>query len=129
MLKPVVAVSLFSLVAVPVAADPAVGIWQTEPDRKNLISHIEIRDCGEAVCGRILRAFDQQGQEVETPNIGKELFWDMVPQGDGAYANGTAWVPLLDVQVEASMVLSGSNLQIEACKGAVCENLTWVRVQ
>jgi len=48
------------------AADPAVGVWQTQPDRKDLISHIEITACGEALCGVVKRVFDEQGQSVET---------------------------------------------------------------
>jgi uncharacterized protein (DUF2147 family) len=110
-------------------ADPAEGIWQTEPDRKNLISYIEIRQCGDRICGRILKAFDRTGKEVRTPNIGKELFWGMVPHGDGGYSDGTAWVPLLDVKVRASMQLTGGRLKIRACKGPVCETLNWTRIR
>jgi uncharacterized protein (DUF2147 family) len=121
---------LLTLFAAPAfARDPAIGIWQTEPDRKNLISHIEIRACGTKICGRILKAFNAAGQQVSTPNIGKELFWDMVPHGDGGYSNGTAWVPLLNVTVKASMELRGSRLKVRACKGPVCETLSWARVQ
>jgi uncharacterized protein (DUF2147 family) len=121
---------LLTLAGAPAfARDPAIGVWQTEPDRKSLISHIEIRQCGEYICGRILKAFNTSGQEVSTPNIGKELFWDMVPHGDGGYSNGTAWVPLMNITVRASMQLAGSRLKVRACKGPVCETLSWSRVK
>ena len=110
-------------------ADPVVGIWQTPPDRKDLISHIEVRQCGAKICGRILRAFDRSGKVVSTPNIGKELFWDMISHGDGAYSNGTAWVPLLNVTVKGSMTLSGNRLTVRGCKGPVCDTQVWTRVR
>jgi uncharacterized protein (DUF2147 family) len=122
---------LFALVlqAGGVFADPAVGLWQTPPDRKNLTSHIAVRLCGAKICGRIVSAFDPSGKSVSTPNIGKELFWNMTPHGDGGYSNGTAWVPLLNVQVRASMNLSGNRLVVRGCKGPVCDTQTWTRLK
>ena len=118
------------LAAVPaLAADPAVGLWQTEPDRKDLISHIQVRECGAALCGKILVAFDMSGQKVTTKNVGKELFWDMVPSGGGAYAGGTVWGPLLNVQAKATMQLAGNTLKVRGCKGIVCDGQVWTRVQ
>ena len=109
-------------------ADPVIGLWQTPPDRKDLISHIEVRACGTKICGRIKSAFNAQGQKVSTPNVGKELFWDMVPHGDGAYSNGTAWVPLLNVTVKGSMTLRGNRLVVRGCKGPICDTQTWTRL-
>ena len=111
------------------AADPAVGLWQTEPDRKDLISHLEVRDCGATLCGKIKTAFDMSGQKVMTKNVGKELFWDMSPEGGGAYGGGTVWVPLLDVQARATMQLAGDTLKVRACKGPVCDGQVWTRVK
>ena len=111
------------------AADPAVGLWQTEPDRKDLISHIEVRECGAALCGKILTAFNLSGQKVMTKNVGKELFWNMVPNGGGTYDGGTVWVPLLNVQAAATMQLSGNTLKVRGCKGLVCDGQVWTRVR
>jgi uncharacterized protein (DUF2147 family) len=110
------------------ASDPAVGIWQTQPDRKDLTSHVEVRECGPALCGRVVAAFDPSGRKVTTPNVGRELFWDMSPQGGGAYAGGRAWIPLLNVEVEASMALSRGGLKVRGCKGGVCESQVWTRL-
>ena len=89
----VVAATMATFVATTAAlakeADPALGLWQTEPDRKNLTSHVEIRPCGDALCGRIMAAFDPQGHPVVTPNVGKALFWDLRPEGAGQYGGGT----------------------------------------
>ncbi len=111
------------------AGDPAIGLWQTPPDRKDLISHIEVRECGGDLCGRIKVAFDSSGQQVVTPNIGKELFWDMSPIGDGSYAGGTVWVPLLNVRAQATMRLAGDQLHVRACKALVCDGQVWARVR
>ena len=120
---------VFALVASLAQADPAVGLWQTPPDRKNLTSHIAVRLCGAKICGRIKAAFDPAGKQVQTPNVGKELFWNMTPHGDGAYSDGTAWVPLLNVQVRASMTLSGNRLTVRGCKGPICDTQIWTRLK
>lgn len=111
------------------ADDPAVGLWQTEPDRKELISHIEVRECGAALCGKVKTAFNMSGETVMTKNVGKELFWDMSPEGGGAYGGGTVWVPLLNVEARATMQLAGDSLQVRACKGPVCDGQVWTRVK
>lgn len=117
-----------TFLAGPALADPALGVWQTEPDRKNLISHIEIRSCGTALCGRVKQAFDTSGTPVQTDNVGRELFWDLTSQGGGRYDGGTVYVPLLDVTADAEMELSGNRLEVTGCKGLVCDGQTWVRV-
>ncbi|MEJ6707693.1 MAG: hypothetical protein QNK92_02565 [Amylibacter sp.] len=66
----VILLALLAL-ALPAAADPAVGLWKTEPDRKNLISHIQICQCSANLCGKIVKAFDPTGKEVRTKNVGK----------------------------------------------------------
>ena len=111
------------------AADPVFGIWKTEADRKSLTSHIRIAPCGDRICGTVLRAFDASGTEVSTPNVGKRLFWDIQPLGNGAYGNGTVYVPLLDITAKAGMTLSGNTLKVQGCKGPVCDGQTWTRVQ
>lgn len=117
------------LLATPLAADPALGLWQTEPDRKNLTSHIEIRACGAALCGRVKQAFNASGTPVQTPNVGKELFWDLKAKGDGTYDGGTVYVPLLDVTANARMKLTGDRLEVTGCKGPVCDGQVWTRAR
>jgi uncharacterized protein (DUF2147 family) len=111
------------------AADPAIGMWKTQPDRKDLTAHIQIRACGEHLCGRIVSAYNRAGEKVNTPNIGKELFWGMSATGEGAYRGGTVWVPLLNVEAKGSMKLSGNRLIVRGCKGPVCDGQTWSRLQ
>ncbi|MEL6518470.1 MAG: DUF2147 domain-containing protein [Pseudomonadota bacterium] len=121
-------IAILAIFASPAVAEPALGIWQTEPDRKNLTSHIKIEHCGTTLCGTILQAFNEGGQKVMTPNIGKRLFWDLRPAGSGDYVDGTVWVPLMDVTARAKMALDGEKLRVTGCKGIICDGQIWTRV-
>ncbi|WP_246039873.1 DUF2147 domain-containing protein [Sulfitobacter sabulilitoris] len=111
------------------ARDPLEGLWQTEPDRKKLTSHIEIRSCAAKFCGTVKAAFDRQGREVRTRNIGRDLFWNLETLGGGRYGNGTVHVPLLNVMALASMTLAGDRLAVRACKAGVCQGQIWTRIR
>jgi uncharacterized protein (DUF2147 family) len=110
------------------AGDPIVGKWRTQPDRKNLTSHIQITSCRDGFCGLILAAFDQSGKEVTTPNIGKPLFWDVKKTGADRYGGGVFWVPLVNVKVAPQMSLSGNYLMVKGCKLDICEQSIWTRM-
>ncbi|NOD91899.1 DUF2147 domain-containing protein [Ruegeria sp. HKCCD4884] len=113
---------------VAVAADPIVGVWKTEPDRKNLTSHIKISACGDKFCGQILSAYDASGKEVQTPNIGKKLFWDVASEGSGKYGGGEFWVPLINVDAVPQMTLQGDTLLVKGCEHEICAHQTWYRL-
>lgn len=110
------------------AADPALGVWLTQPDKKGQVAHVNVQKCAKALCGRIIKAFDSTGQEVMTPNVGKQVFWNMVPQGNGAY-EGRAWVPAHNREYDARMQLSGNTLIVKGCLGPVCQSQKWQRVK
>ncbi len=111
------------------AADPIVGVWKTEPDRKDLISHIKITACGDKFCGQIQSAYDASGKKVQTPNIGKRLFWDVASKGGGKYGGGEFWVPLVDVETVPQMTLQGDSLTVKGCEHLVCAHQTWSRLK
>ncbi|WP_424833271.1 DUF2147 domain-containing protein [Ruegeria sp.] len=121
---------LFAAVSIPglALADPIVGVWKTEPDRKKLISHIKISACGDKFCGEILSAYDTSGKEVQTPNIGKQLFWDVASEGNGKYGGGDFWVPMINVDVAPQMTLNGNSLSVRGCEHVVCAHQTWTRI-
>jgi uncharacterized protein (DUF2147 family) len=130
MLKKILLVGLLALAPVSAfAADPVVGIWQTQPDRKDLISHIQISPCGEKFCGKVLKAFDPSGKEVMTKNIGKQIFWDAEAKGGGKYENATIWVPLLNINAKGKMMLSGDTLKVSGNKGPIRDSQVWTRIK
>jgi uncharacterized protein (DUF2147 family) len=130
MLKKTLLVGLLVLAPVSaLAADPVVGIWQTEPDRKNLTSHIQISPCGEKFCGKVLKAFDPSGKEVMTKNIGKQIFWDAEAKGNGKYEKVMIWVPLLNIDAKGEMTLSGNTLKVSGNEGLISGSQVWTRIK
>lgn len=108
-------------------ADPVLGTWKTQPDDGSY-AHIDMQKCGSAVCGKIARTFNGDG-EYSSPNIGKTLVIDMVPNGDGSYA-GKVWRPSNDKIYIGKMDLSGNKLALRGCVagGLICSKQTWSRV-
>ena len=73
----------FVFVAGAAFADPVEGMWQTKPDDNGNFGFVEIKPCGAALCGTLVKAFDGAGKEIASPNIGKKIVWDMVGKGGG----------------------------------------------
>jgi uncharacterized protein (DUF2147 family) len=111
------------------AADPVEGLWKTKPDDNGNFGHVEVKPCGPAFCGTLVRAFDGSGAEIDSPNIGKQIIWDMVAQGDGAYGDGKVWSPDRDKTYNSKMQLSGDGLAVKGCVMGICrDGGTWTRV-
>lgn len=109
-----------------VQAGSPVGTWKTQPDKKGQTAYVVTKPCGNALCGTMTQAFDQQGNEIDHPNVGKRLFWDMVPQGDG-FA-GRAYVPAHKREYDGTLKVSGQTMTVKGCLGLVCQSQTWSRV-
>ncbi|MDF1726346.1 MAG: DUF2147 domain-containing protein [Sulfitobacter sp.] len=109
------------------AADPVEGLWQTSVD-DGAYAHVKFAPCGNAYCGTIVRTFNADG-EYKSPNIGKTLFIDMVPKGDGTYA-GQAWRPANGKIYKGSMTLDGNSLKAGGCVagGLICIKNTLKRL-
>lgn len=109
-------------------ADPVEGTWKTQVDDGSY-AHIRMAPCGSAICGTIARTFNADG-EYKSPNIGKTLVIDMVPNGDGSYA-GKVWRPSNDKIYIGKMQLNGNALALRGCVagGLLCSKQTWSRVQ
>ncbi|OYU17459.1 MAG: imidazoleglycerol-phosphate dehydratase [Rhodobacteraceae bacterium PARR1] len=112
------------------AADPVEGIWQTAPDDNGNFGHIQVAPCGAAFCGTLVKAFDSAGKEVDSPNVGKQIVWDMMAQGDGSYEDGKVWSPDRDKTYNSYMTLSGDGLNVKGCILGICrDGGTWSRVK
>jgi len=103
-------------------ADPVEGMWQTRADDNGHFGHIQIEPCGPAFCGTLIKAFDKAGQQIESPNIGKKIIWDMMAQGGGAYGDGKVWSPDRDKTYSAKMQLAGDVLAVKGCVFGICRD-------
>jgi uncharacterized protein (DUF2147 family) len=111
-------------------ADPVEGIWQTAKDDNGNFGHIEVKPCGAAFCGTLIRSFDATGAETQSPNIGKLIVWDMVAYGNGVYDDGQVWSPDRDKTYNSDMTLNGNSLSVRGCVLGICrDGGTWQRVQ
>ncbi len=112
------------------AADPVEGVWQTKADDNGKYGHIEIKPCGAAFCGVLVRAFNADGTAEDSPNIGKKIIWDMVAEGGGFYDGGMIWAPDRDKTYTSKMTLTGDGLAVEGCVLFICrDGGTWERVR
>ncbi len=109
------------------AADPAEGTWQTEVD-DGAFAYVQIAPCGNAVCGTIARTFNSDG-EYQSPNIGRQIVIDMVPQGGGEY-EGSVWRPSNDKTYYGTMSVNGDALILRGCVagGLICASQGWARI-
>lgn len=114
--------------AAPASADPALGLWLTEADKKGQVAHVSVTECGAALCGKIVKAFNPSGEQITTPNVGKRVFWDMIPVGGGKY-EGRAFVPAHDREYAGQMTLNGNRLNVGGCLGPICMSQDWTKVQ
>jgi uncharacterized protein (DUF2147 family) len=110
-------------------ADPVEGIWQTKKDDNGNFGHVEIKPCGPAFCGVLIKAFNGEGAEIDSPNIGRQIVWDMVAYPDGLYDDGRIYSPDRDKEYNGDMTLAGDNLSVRGCVMGICrDGGTWKRV-
>ena len=111
-------------------ADPVEGIWQTKKDDNGNFGHIEVKPCGPAFCGTLIKSFDSAGAPIDTPNIGRKIVWDMVAYADGLYDDGKVYSPDRDKTYNSDMTLSGDKLAVRGCVLGICrDGGTWNRVK
>lgn len=110
------------------AADPIVGLWQTQPD-EGALAHVQIAPCGAAFCGTIVRTFKGR-QPYQSPNIGKQIVIGMTPAGEGRYT-GKVLRPADDKIYSGKATVSGDTMTLKGCVagGLICKAQTWARVK
>ena len=116
------------LLTAPAAADPLEGLWRTAPDPQGRTGFVRIEPCGAALCGTLLRALDPAGREVRTPEVGRLVIWDTMPQGSRTY-RGRVYSPGRNAEDDSRLTLSGDRLLVEGCLLGQCRGgEPWVRV-
>ncbi len=124
-----VAVSALMLMAGAALADPVEGLWKTAPDDNGNWGHIQVAPCAGKFCGTLVKSFNPDGSVFDSPNIGKLIVWDMVPNGANAY-KGQIWSPDADKIYKSKMTLAGDSLAVEGCVLFICrDGGTWTRLK
>ncbi len=126
----ILAVALAFAGTAALAADPVEGIWKTKPDDNGNYGYVQIKPCGPAFCGTLIKAFDGAGKELDSPNVGKKIVWDMVAYPDGLYDDGQIWSPDRNKTYNSDMTLAGNKLSVRGCVLGICrDGGTWTRVK
>ena len=128
-MKTLLLAALTLTLATVAQADPVEGMWKTKPDDNGKFGYVEIVPCGPAFCGTLVKAFDPAGAEIDSPNIGKRIVWDMTPEGGGAYGGGKIWAPDRDKTYKSKMALAGDRLTVSGCVIGICRSQVWTRVK
>jgi uncharacterized protein (DUF2147 family) len=127
-MKKLVAALAFSVIGSVTHADPLEGIWQTQPD-DGAYAHVTIAPCGDAFCGVLSRTFNADG-EYKSPNLGRQIVIDMVPNGANNY-KGKVWRPSNDKIYVGKIELDGDNMKLAGCiaGGLLCKKQSWQRLK
>lgn len=129
MQKTALAVALLAFLAAPALADPVHGLWKTAPDDNGNFGHVQIQTCSNGkICGGLIAAFDASAQQINSPNIGRAIVWDMDAQGDGQYRNGRVYAPDRDRTYSSRMELRTNQLGVSGCVMGICRESLWTRV-
>lgn len=129
-MKHIIIAAVLAVFGTAAVADPVLGIWQTRKDDNGNYGHVEIKPCGKAVCGTLIKAFNGEGKEIQSDNVGKRIVWDMVAYPDGLYDDGKIYSPDRDKTYNGDMTLAGDSLSVRGCVMGICrDGGTWKRVK
>ena len=129
-MKKLILAAVLSVGAGAALADPVEGVWKTKPDDNGKFGYVQIKPCGPAFCGVLIKAFDSAGKEKASDNIGRKIVWDMVAYPDGLYDDGQIYSPDRDKTYNGDMTLSGDSLKVRGCVLGICrDGGTWKRVK
>lgn len=130
-MKHLLIAAAMAFAATAAAADPVEGTWKTRPDDNGKYGFVQIAPCGDKLCGVLIKAFEANGSEAKSDNVGKKIVWDMVANGDGTYGGGKVWAPDRDKTYNSKMALSGNTLSVSGCVlgGIICRAQDWTRAK
>lgn len=128
----ILAAAAVAALATAASADAVDGLWKTQPGETGDYLHVSIGPCGSAICGTIDNVFAPNGDErLGDENVGKQIIFDMIPDGDGAYGNGKIWAPDNGKTYNGKMSLNGNTLTVKGCVagGLICRGQDWARIE
>lgn len=129
-MKTIIIAAVLAVFGSAALADPVLGIWQTRKDDNGNFGYVEIKPCGPAVCGTLIKAFNGEGKEIKSDNVGKRIVWDMKAGANGYYSGGKIYSPDRDKTYNGDMTLAGNDLSVRGCVLGICrDGGTWKRVK
>ncbi|MAX72568.1 MAG: imidazoleglycerol-phosphate dehydratase [Nioella sp.] len=109
------------------AADPLEGTWRTAPDDNGNTGLVVVAPCGAQLCGTLTTAYDSSGNEMQSPNVGRQIISETEPQGGGEY-RGRVYSPDRDRTYNSRLQLNGDTLSVSGCVLGICrDGGTWTR--
>ena len=125
MLKAAVLSTLALSFSAGLAQADITGDWVTEPNKDGAWAEIAIRDCGNAICAKMIRGHGPGSQDGEQP----ELIENMVANGSDSYA-GRVYAPDNEKWYIGKInVISDDKLKVSGCVagGLLCRSSEWTR--
>lgn len=116
----------------PALAEDLIGDWRTAADDNGNSGIIRVVQCGAALCGTLVQAFDGSGNTMQTDNLGRRIIWDTSPTSTSGQYRGMLYSPDRDKEYRSKLQLTGDTLSVSGCVmgGAVCrEGGVWQRVR
>lgn len=111
------------------AADPS-GLWRTEATEEGDFLVVEIKPCGDRICGEIVSAGNVSGATSDTyEHIGRNIVTGMAPDGENKWDDGEIWDPTEDKTYSSEMELKGDVLTVEGCVLVFCRGQDWTRAE
>lgn len=108
-------------------ADPLEGAWRTPTDDNGNSGLVLVAPCGAVFCGTLSQSFNGSGAQMASPNTGRQIIFDTIPLGDGAY-RGQIWSPDRDKVYNSRLQLTGDTLSVSGCFFGICrDGGTWFR--
>lgn len=118
-----------TLAAASAHAQDATGTWKTQPGDQGYLE-IGIAACGTTLCGTILRARSNAGEEFAGyQHLGKLMLRDMKADGAGKWSGGKIWDPRNDNTYNSKMELKVGALEVSGCVLGLCQAQTWTRAE
>ncbi len=123
------ATAMLGLIASPALAGDPSGIWATEKTDEGSYLTVEVKACGDKMCGYITSAVDGAGNsDPNYAHLGKPMVYDMEADGENKWDDGEIWDPSEDKRYSSNMELKGDLLVVEGCILFLCRGQDWTRV-
>lgn len=118
------------MVAAPAwAADPLEGLWRTAKDDNGASGLVQVKPCGSALCGTLIKAYGPNGKEIKSDNVGRKIISQTVASGKGQY-KGKVYSPDRGKTYSSKLRLSGKTLKVEGCVLGICrDGGTWTKMK